>query len=122
MADVKFFLSFEFDRDGELKNSFYDQARTLSPHRIVNSSLNEAYPDERWENKARAAINGCDLVVVLVGRDTHNAHGVKTEVEIARQLGKPVFQVVPPETTLQRIARLGRPCQVAVVADQCKSR
>ena len=95
MANVSIFVSFEFDKDGDLKNNFFEQAKRLSPHRVVNCSLNEAYPDQQWENRARSAIRQCDVVIVLVGPDTHNAVGVKIEVDMTRQLGKPVFQVVP---------------------------
>ena len=95
MPNVRVFLSFEFDKDDNLRNSFYEQAKNLSPHRLVNCSLNEAYPDQQWKDKALSAIKGCDIVIVLIGQDTHNAPGVKTEVDIARRLGKPVLQVVP---------------------------
>ena len=104
MSTVKIFLSFEFDRDSELKNNFYEQAKTLSPHRILNSSLNEAYPNEDWKSRARSAISQCDIVIVLVGQDTHNAPGVKTEIEIAGQMGKPIFQVVPKPQSIERIS------------------
>ena len=109
MPNVKIFVSFEFDKDGELKNNFYEQASRLSPHRIVNSSLNEAAPDEHWKTRARSAITRCDIVIVLVGQDTHNAPGVKTEVKIARQLGKPVFQVVPIRRSYNGLPDLGPP-------------
>ena len=95
MANVRIFVTFEFDKDGDLKNNFFEQAERLSPHRVVNCSLNEAYPDQQWKNRARSAIRQSDVVIVLVGPDTHNAAGVKTEVNMAKELGKPVFQVVP---------------------------
>ena len=95
MPNVKIFVSFEFDRDVSLKNAFFKQAKMLSPHRVVNSSLIEAYPDQQWKDRARSAISQCDIVVVLVGQDTHNAPGVQEEVKIARRLKKPVLQVVP---------------------------
>ena len=62
MAVLKIFVSFEFDKDLDLKNSFYEQARELTQHRVRNFSLNEAYPDEAWKNKARNAIADCDVV------------------------------------------------------------
>ena len=68
MPNLKIFVSFELDKDGELKNNFSEQAKDNSPHRVVNSSLNEAYPDENWKEKARFAIRECDLVIVLVGQ------------------------------------------------------
>jgi hypothetical protein len=95
MAGVKIFVSFEFDKDGDLKNNFYAQAKTQSSHRLMNSSLNEAYPDKSWQDKARSSIKQCDVLVILVGQDTHNASGVQTEVDIARRLKKPVMQVIP---------------------------
>lgn len=95
MATVNIFASFEFDKDASLKNSFYQQAKKYSSHRIRSSSLHEAYPTNEWKDKARAAIKGCNLVIILIGQDTHNAPGVKVEVGIARSLGKPIFQVKP---------------------------
>ena len=95
MPEISIFVSFEFDKDQDLKNNFYRQAKDLSHHRVRDFSLREAYPTNDWKDKARSAIRGCDVVIVLVGPDTHNAPGVKTEVEIAGQLSKPVFQVIP---------------------------
>ena len=46
---------------------------------------------------------------MLVGQDTHNAPGVKTEVKIARRLKKPIFQVVPQEATYTGLPGLDEP-------------
>ena len=94
MARLNIFVSFEFDKDNSLKNSFYEQARHQTQHRVRNCSLNEAYPDEAWKNKAREAIRECDVVFVLVGQDTHNAPGVLVETAMARSLDKPTIQVM----------------------------
>ena len=95
MPILDMFASFEFDKDKDLKNDFFKQSKLYSPHRVRNFSLKEDYPDEEWKEKARSAIRNCDLVIVLVGQDTHNAPGVRTEVDMARGLGRPVFQVIP---------------------------
>ena len=109
MPDLNLFVSFEFDKDNNLKNSFLHQAKELTPHRVKNFSLNEAYPDRQWQDKAQSAIRKCDIVVVLVGQDTHNAPGVKTEIKIARSLKKPVFQVVPHRRTYTGVPNLKVP-------------
>ena len=109
MANLKIFVSFEFDKDYDLKNKFYQQAKELSPHGVLNSSLNEAYPNDIWRDKARSAIRKCDIVVVLVGPDTHNAPGVKIEIDIARQLNKPVVQVVPQKRPYTGVPNLDEP-------------
>ena len=96
MPTLDIFASFEFDKDGDLKNNFFRQAKdNNTQHRARNCSLKEAYPTEEWKGKARQAIGECDVVVVLIGQDTHNAPGVKTEVDIARSLGKPIIQIRP---------------------------
>ena len=71
------------------------------PHRVDNCSLHEAYPNEKWKKKAKQAIAGCDVVIVLIGKDTHNAPGVRVETDMARSLKKPVIQIRPQ----------GRPCK-----------
>ena len=55
MARLNIFVSFEFERDNNLKNSFYVQARDQTQHRVRNCSLNREYPDEAWKNRAGQA-------------------------------------------------------------------
>ena len=102
MAKVKVFLSFEFDRDADLYRNFFAQAcRGDSCHEIEDYSLNEAYRphDESWLKKARQQIDLSDLVIVVLGDDTHNAPGVQKEVTIKNQLHKPGFQIRPKNRT-----------------------
>ena len=94
MPIVKIFISFEFGKDNELKNSFYKQAESESQHSIRNFSLNEPYQENIWKAKARQAISRCDIVFVLVGKDTHNAPGVLVETDMARSLEKPTIQIL----------------------------
>ena len=103
MAKVRVFLSFDFDRDEELHRNFYAQTepdKDNSRHAIEDYSLNEAYsPSENWLNKARNKIRQSDIVIVVVGADAHSSDGVKKEVEIAKQLRKPMFQIRPQKRT-----------------------
>ena len=94
MASLNIFVSFEFEKDNSLKSSFYEQAKDHTQYRILNCSLNQEYPDETWKKKAREAIKECDVVLVLVGQDTHNAPGVLVETDMARSLGKPTIQIL----------------------------
>ena len=109
MPTLNIFVSFEFDKDNDLKNNFYTQAREHTQHRIRNCSLNEAYPDDAWKNRARAAIRECDVVVVLIGQDTHNAQGVIVETDMARSMGKPIIQIRPQGRTYNGLTRLDEP-------------
>ena len=106
MATVNIFVSFEFDKDNSLKNNFFEQARLLNPdYRITNCSLNEAFREGDWPQRARAMIKQCDVVIVLLGDDTHAARGVRTEIRIANRLGKPIFQINPQERPYWRGVR-----------------
>ena len=93
MAVLNIFVSFEYDKDNELVNDFIKQAKAHSRYRVKNKSLKESYPNDAWKKKASDAIRACDVVVVLVGEDTHNAQGIIVETDMARSLGKPVIQV-----------------------------
>ena len=109
MSTLNIFVSFEYNKENELKNQFYRQAEEYCRHRIRNCSLNEEYPDERWKGKAREAIRECDVVVVLIGEDTHNAQGVIVETDIARSLNKPTFQIRPQRRPYNGLTRIEEP-------------
>lgn len=109
MPTLNIFASFEFDKDKKLRGDFYGQAKTRTPHRVYDRSLKEAYLSQEWEAKARAEIKKCDIVVVLVGPDTHSAEGVKTEIKIARRLKKPILQIRPRKWTCGGAPGLGKP-------------
>lgn len=109
MATLNIFASFEFDKDDKLRGDFFGQAERLTPHRVRNCSLREAYPSREWKSKAKKAIRKCDVVVVLVGQDTQNAPGVRTEVDIALSLGKPIIQIRPRKWTYGGVPVLEAP-------------
>ncbi len=109
MAILNIFVSFEFGKDQDLQNNFYRQAKEETNHRIRDCSLHESYPDAAWKNKAGNAIRQCDVVVVLIGQDTHNAQGVIVETDMARSFGKPIIQVRPQGRPYNGITRLGEP-------------
>ena len=94
MASLDIFVSFEFEKDNSLKNSFYSQARELGTHRVRNCSLDGGSEEQAWKNRAREAIRQCDVVLVLVGKNTHNAPGVLVETDMARSLSKPTIQLL----------------------------
>ena len=109
MPILNIFVSFEFDKDKDLQNSFYQQAQEKTNHRIRDCSLHESYPDEAWKNKVRNAIRRCDVVVVLIGQDSHNAPGVIVETDMARSFGKPIIQVRPQGRPYNGLTSLDQP-------------
>lgn len=95
MAKKGAFVSFDFDNDRTLKDFVIGQARLPdSPFEVVDTSLKEQAPMNTWEDKARAAIKRSDIVLVMVGPNTHKAPGVLKEVAMARAAGIPVVQII----------------------------
>ncbi|MYB92961.1 hypothetical protein F4054_08635 [Candidatus Poribacteria bacterium] len=102
MTKVKVFLSFEFERDqGHYRRFFAEVAHGDSCHDIEDYSLNEPYKlhDNKWLKKAHEQISRSDIVIVVIGEDTHNAPGVKKEVTITNQKPRPIFQIRPKDST-----------------------
>ena len=105
---VGVFLSFEFDKDRDLHRNFYAQAKKHSKHNIRDNSLKEKYhPDADWLNKARNKIKQSDIVIVVVGDDSHNAPGVIKEVGEANKMKKPIFQIKPKPRKVGKVKGAG---------------
>ena len=95
MATKRAFFSFDFDEDEKLKIAMAGQLKlSTSPFSAADWSMKEAAPQKNWEAEAESRINRSDVVVVLVGPKTHKAPGVLKEVAIARQLKKPIVQII----------------------------
>ena len=92
MAKTKDFLSYDYEHDSDMKDNLITESkRRDSPFSINDLSLREKVSD--WQQKARTAIQGCDVFVVLLGDNAHQASGVRREVRMARQIGKRRFQL-----------------------------
>ncbi len=109
MPKLNIFVSFEFDKDRDIKDNFYKQAKERTPHRVRKCLLKEAYPNKKWKKKAKQAIAGCDVVIVLIGEDTHNAPGVRVEADMAHSLKKPVIQIRPQNRSYTGLTHLEEP-------------
>jgi hypothetical protein len=88
------FVSFDFDKDKFLKDGVVGQSKNPdSPFSISDWSLKEEQEQAEWKEKARARIKVSDIVLVMVGTQTHKAPGVLAEVKIAREEEVKVVQV-----------------------------
>ncbi len=96
MAKTKVFVSFDYGTDLDLKEDLIAQAkRQDSPFSVTDVSLQERKPEQEWLTKARKAIEGCEVFVVILGENTHNAPGVLKEIAIAAGMNKRRFQLMP---------------------------
>ena len=91
MAKTRVFISFDYDHDSDLKNMLVGQARNSdSPFEITDMSIKEAIAKE-WKDNARRRIKGCDVLIVICGKETDTATGVSSELKIAQEEGVPYF-------------------------------
>ena len=85
------FISFDFDHDEFLRTALAGQAKhENSPFDIIDRSVKSAMVGD-WKAKVQGRISRADLVIVICGENTHTAHGVSIELEIAKHLRKPFF-------------------------------
>jgi hypothetical protein len=91
----KVFVSFDYNNDLFLKEAIVRQALLpKSPFEIIDHSLQEAAPERTWEKTARKAISRCDIVIVMLGKKTHKAHGVLKEIKMAKDMDKQIVQII----------------------------
>ena len=91
----KVFVSYDYDQDKALKDLLIGQTHNPQcPFEVTDGSLKEAAPESGWEEKAASRLHKADLVIVLVGANTHRAPGVLKEVRLARKLDKKVVQLI----------------------------
>ena len=92
MAKIKVFISFDYQHDLDMKNNLIKQSqRQDSPFSVNDISLNGKMLN--WQQKAREAIENCDVFVVMLRENTHQATGVLREVKMAKQLNKKRIQL-----------------------------
>ena len=89
------FLSFEFDRDGGRRGTFIGQAKEHCEFSLVDKSLPDAEHSNKWRQDVKKLMQESDVVIVLLGKDTHNAPGVKDELSLAGEVGCPIVQLMP---------------------------
>ena len=89
------FISFDFDNDKALKDMMAGQAKLPdSPFTMADWSMKEAAPQRDWKAEAEGRIKRSDVVIVMVGRSTHNAPGVLAEVAMARRNNIKIVQII----------------------------
>ncbi len=91
-AKPRAFISFAAE-DAQARDLFVGQSRHPdTPWEIADFSLHEPF-ENAWKTKTKPRIKGCDVVIVLIGKGTNQAHGALWEIETAKELEVPVFGV-----------------------------
>jgi hypothetical protein len=92
MKRIPVFISFDYEHDLATKNRLVAEwAIDACPIWIKDCSLPGSVTDHRWQTDAGKHINEAKAVLVICGKNTHSAAGVRTEVQMAYQRVKPVL-------------------------------
>jgi hypothetical protein len=107
----RIYFAFDYTKDAWRRTTFLDQAETLAECEIIDVSLPRAVHDSRWQREAQSRIRSSDLVIVLLGEDTHSAPGVLDEISLAGQENRPVVQLMPKSRNYGTIGKTSRLCK-----------
>ena len=105
------FLSFEFEKDAGRRSNFIGQAMKHCEFSLKDTSLPTAKHDEKWRRDVKERMKVSDVVIVLLGHDTHNAPGVKDELSLAGEVGCPVIQLMPQGQNYGLVGRYRAVCR-----------
>ena len=94
MNDPRAFISFDFDNNETEKHLFVGQSKhSKTPFNIEDWSSKVALAQSVWEARIEEKIKKSNMLIVLVGRSTSNATGVKKEIAFATKHDVPIFGV-----------------------------
>jgi len=94
MADPRAFISFDFDNNHTEKMLFVGQIKnSRTPFSVEDWSSKETLPQATWEEQLKDKIGQCHLMIVLVGKSTANATGVRKEITFANAKDVPFFGI-----------------------------
>jgi hypothetical protein len=95
---ARVFLSFAIPFDFEARNRAYSDSLDAGSRFTVSGwSSRHGELRESWESETRTEISRVDAVVVLVSGYTRIVKDVGDEVQIARELGKPILAIKTDE-------------------------
>lgn len=117
MGKKRVFISFDI-ADRDVKEGLVKQASDPNcSFTFTDNSLQQAIP-EKWAAEARRLIAESDYVIVLCGDQTHQAKGVETELQIAKELKKPYALVKATRTHVATRPKSASPTETMFPATQ----
>ncbi len=104
----RIFISFDYDNNLAHKILFAGQTKNSRiPFNISDWSSKEELPQSQWEKRVSDKILLCHALLILVGKNTANAIGVKKEIAMATRHNVPFFGVYVDDANVQTALPLG---------------
>lgn len=94
MVSPRTFISFDCDNNETEKYLFSGQAKnSRTPFNIEDWSSKSSLPQSQWEKLIEEKIGKCQIMIVLVGKNTAWATGVVKEIGFAKKNNVPFFGI-----------------------------
>ncbi|MEM6722189.1 MAG: TIR domain-containing protein [Bacteroidota bacterium] len=105
MGKPRAFISFDFDNNKIDRGLFVGQIKnSLTPFQVEDWSSKKRLPQKDWEELINNKINRCNILIVLVGKNTYKAPRVIKEIIFSRNNKVPIFGVyVDGANTMTRL-------------------
>ena len=91
MSEIRIFVSFDIEHDGELYELLLAQSRTSGSFFAVSGGSERFTATDVWSDRVRRRIREADQVIVICGEHTETSMGVFSELRIAQEEQKPHF-------------------------------
>lgn len=94
MSKKKVFVSFDVENDNVFKNIVVGKSREDgAPFKVANWSMKPDTKNPKWLKDVKFKVTRCDVMVVMVGKNTFRAPGVIKEVEFATAANMKIIQI-----------------------------
>ncbi|MCC3860513.1 TIR domain-containing protein [Pseudemcibacter aquimaris] len=94
MSKKKIFVSFDVENDSAFKNIIVGKSQEQgAKFKVANWSMKPDTKNPKWLKEAKFKVTRCDVMVVMVGENTHRAPGVIKEVEFATNANMKIIQI-----------------------------
>lgn len=93
MSDVRVFVSFDLEHDGDLWADMLEQSRQTGSGFRISAHSEPRQMSDLWEQRQRAQIRDADEVIVLCGAHTAECMRMSAELRLVQEEEKPYFLV-----------------------------
>lgn len=89
MPDVRVFVSYDLEHDGDLYTAMLEQSREAGSGMRVAAHSEARQMSEQWEERQRGQIRDADEVIVVCGEHTADSLRMGAELRIVQEEEKP---------------------------------
>ena len=94
----KIYVCFDIKNDSRLLDFVKAQAKQPdSPYLVVDYSKPWQPPEKEWKEKLKKTISLVEIFMIMVGKKTFRDTNALDEIDLAYNLGKPMFQFCDPK-------------------------